>query len=101
MTKQPVPDVGGADVTREARRKLSNGSSPSDEGFDVLFAKRGSLYRKTALVRAVQMAGDFQVHTREGLMQGYAGDYLCKGADGEYWPIKQEIFLKTYVLETA
>lgn len=54
-------------------------------------------YRKIASVEAVQMIEDFQVETLEGTHQGYAGDYLCRGIAGEYWPVKKEIFEKTYV----
>jgi len=55
-------------------------------------------YRKTALVEAVQMTEDFTVETLEGVMQGKAGDYLCRGVAGEYWPIKKEIFEQTYII---
>lgn len=64
--------------------------------FDTLIQERASLYRKTALVRAVQMEHDFSVETLEGTMRAKTGDYLCKGQDGEYWPVKNEIFQKIY-----
>ena len=63
-------------------------------------AKKGipswALYRKTALVKAMQMGEEFEVETLEGTMRGAAGDYLCEGIAGERWPIKQEIFQATY-----
>lgn len=54
-------------------------------------------YRKIVDVEAVQMSYDFVVDSLEGLMQGYAGDYLCRGIDGEYWAVRREIFERTYV----
>lgn len=42
------------------------------------------------------MTKDFVIDTLEGTMRGHKGDYLCEGEDGEQWPIKKEIFEKTY-----
>ena len=53
-------------------------------------------YRKTATVDAVQLEMKFAVQTEEGVMRGNPGDYLCIGIDGERWPVKKEIFEKTY-----
>lgn len=53
-------------------------------------------YRKTALIRAMQMEADFEVQTLEGVMKGHAGDYLAEGPAGDRWPIKKEIFENTY-----
>ena len=36
------------------------------------------------------------VMTLEGRMSGNYGDYLVKGIDGEYYPVKQRIFEKSY-----
>ena len=54
-------------------------------------------YRKTATVHAIQMPSAFTVETKEGVMKGEPGDWLCQGPGGEMWPIKKEIFEKTYV----
>jgi len=54
-------------------------------------------YKKIATVRAVRMNEPFAVQTLEGLMKGQKGDYLCEGIDGERWPIKKEIFERTYL----
>lgn len=51
---------------------------------------------ETSPVRATQMVDPFLVVTREGLMQGKPGDYLCEGVEGERWPIDKGIFEKTY-----
>lgn len=37
------------------------------------------------------------VHTLEGDMKAHPGDYIVRGGDGEYYPVKKEIFEKTYV----
>lgn len=37
------------------------------------------------------------VHTLEGDMKVRPGDYIVKGVDGEFYPVKKEIFEKTYV----
>lgn len=36
------------------------------------------------------------VHTLEGDMKAHPGDYIVKGVDGEFYPVKKEIFEKTY-----
>ena len=42
------------------------------------------------------------VSTLEGDMKAVAGDWIIKGVKGEYYPIKSEIFFKTYdVVENA
>ena len=53
-------------------------------------------YKKTATVKAFQVKTNFLVKTLEGTMKGNAGDYLCQGIDGEKWPVKKEVFEKTY-----
>jgi len=37
------------------------------------------------------------IKTREGTLYGYVGeDYIIRGVEGELYPIKKEIFHKTY-----
>ncbi|WP_300919678.1 hypothetical protein [uncultured Dubosiella sp.] len=36
------------------------------------------------------------VYTLEGDMKAHLGDYIVKGIDGEFYPVKKEIFEKTY-----
>ena len=40
--------------------------------------------------------GEWEIHTPEGVMCAYDGDYLVKGVDGELYPVQREIFEKTY-----
>jgi hypothetical protein len=54
-----------------------------------------SVYRKVAPVLAKQMDTPFRVRTREGIVQGKAGDYLCLGVENELWPVDKEIFERT------
>ena len=36
------------------------------------------------------------IKTIEGDMRANVGDYILKGIEGECWPVKESIFLKTY-----
>jgi hypothetical protein len=36
------------------------------------------------------------ISTLEGLMMATEGDYIIKGVNGEFYPCKPDIFLKTY-----
>ena len=36
------------------------------------------------------------VQTLEGVMRANAGDYVIRGIQGEFYPVKPEIFHKTY-----
>lgn len=58
--------------------------------------ENGKQYIKKAPVSAMKMDKPFDVKTIEGDVKGKEGDYLCKGANGEYWPIDKDIFEKTY-----
>lgn len=68
-------------------------------------------YRKTATVEAEQwngsaeMAKKYQlkyydeqcvIETLEGKMRVNFGDYICTGVNGEYWPVRKDIFEKAY-----
>ena len=52
--------------------------------------------KKPIIVYALRMLMDFEVDTLEGTHRGKAGDYLLKGVEGELYPVKKEIFEKTY-----
>ena len=47
-------------------------------------------------IKVFQMPEPFVVETKEGTMEGKAGDYLMIGIQGEMYPCDQEIFNKTY-----
>lgn len=55
-----------------------------------------NVMKKPVVVNALKMLMDFEVDTLEGTHRGNAGDYLMKGVDGELYPIKKEIFNRTY-----
>lgn len=41
--------------------------------------------------------GDYlNIYTLEGVMEARPGDYIIKGVQGEFYPIKEDIFLETY-----
>lgn len=40
------------------------------------------------------------IYTLEGCMQGNIGDYLVRGLEGEFYPIKASIFEKKYEPKT-
>ena len=37
-----------------------------------------------------------KIPTLEGDMKANAGDYIVRGVEGEFYPCRQDIFLKTY-----
>ncbi len=47
-------------------------------------------------VHAVRMSESFTVETLEGVMRGECGDWLIKGVNGELYPCKDSVFIKTY-----
>lgn len=72
-------------------------------------------YRKTALIEATQWfkPGDhpaviekyfggveplYCIETLEGFLEVTSGSWIATGVDGEHWPIKPDIFAKTYEL---
>ena len=40
--------------------------------------------------------GTLKMHTLEGVMCAYEGDYIIQGVAGEIYPCKPDIFEKTY-----
>ena len=40
--------------------------------------------------------GDFLIATLEGVMQAKPGDWIIRGVQGEFYPIKPDIFAATY-----
>lgn len=43
--------------------------------------------------------GHLVIDTLEGSMLASPGDWIIKGVNGEYYPVKDEIFRKTYEIE--
>ena len=73
--------------------------------------------KKPVVIEAYQLTADTMVHivrwmdgkckwiedqialiipTLEGNMQANNGDYIIKGINGEFYPCREDIFLKTY-----
>lgn len=53
-------------------------------------------YRKTVATWAVKLPVDVTIPTREGVVEGEAGDYLCVDADGGLYPCDGETFERMY-----
>ena len=50
-----------------------------------------------SMVRAVSNSGKVMyIDTLEGIIMASVGDYIIKGVNGEFYPCKPDIFLKTY-----
>jgi len=72
------------------------------ENYIKLRMKVNTIYRKKILVVAVPLEDDAEIETREGWLKAKKGDYLVMNElrpgdyDGWPWPVKKEIFEKTY-----
>nr|WP_057874593.1 hypothetical protein [Loigolactobacillus rennini] len=52
--------------------------------------------KKPIPVTAFQAETALDIKTLEGIMHANIGDWIITGIDGEQWPVKKEIFEKTY-----
>lgn len=52
--------------------------------------------KKPVIIEAEQILERIEIVTLEGVMVGLPGDWLITGIDGEKYPCKNDIFLKTY-----
>lgn len=52
--------------------------------------------KKPIPVEAFQTKKEYIFHTLEGDMKANIGDWILTGINGEQWPVKDEIFKKTY-----
>jgi hypothetical protein len=56
-----------------------------------------SVYRKKPVtVFAAPVDDEFEVNTLHGAVKGNKGDYLVMGVEFEMYPVKREIFEKTF-----
>ena len=58
---------------------------------------------KENITTIIQKTGgdiSIEIETLEGRMLAHQGDYIIKGIKGEFYPCKEEIFLKTYEPES-
>lgn len=54
-------------------------------------------YRKKPIeVEAYQTDKEMYIDTLEGIMHASIGDFIVTGVNGEQYPCKPDIFLKTY-----
>lgn len=54
--------------------------------------------KKPVIITAYQTDKEMIIHTLEGDMKANAGDYIITGINGEQYPCKADIFIKTYEL---
>ena len=52
--------------------------------------------KKPIVVEAYQLTEEKEIHTREGTVKGYPGDWIITGIQGEIYPCGKEIFEQTY-----
>lgn len=52
--------------------------------------------KKPVVIKAIKLFEEVEIHTREGILKGYPGDYIIEGVEGEIYPCDQVIFWKTY-----
>ena len=48
------------------------------------------------IVDAIQIDTEMYIDTLEGVMKASPGDWIVTGVDGEKYPVKPDIFEKTY-----
>jgi len=56
----------------------------------------GEWRKRPVVVKAGQLAEEYDISTLEGVMHGNVGDWLIIGVNGEVYPCKPDIFTKTY-----
>ncbi|NLK10822.1 MAG: hypothetical protein GX317_07715 [Staphylococcus equorum] len=62
------------------------------------FQKQYKAKKKPVVVDAYQTKETKYIGTLEGTMKASAGDWIITGVNGEQYPVKEEIFNKTYEL---
>lgn len=53
--------------------------------------------KKPVVVEAYQVFEEVEIETLEGVMKASPGDWIVKGINGEKYPVKPDIFEKTYL----
>ena len=60
-------------------------------------SKKVKKYRKKPIVVDAYIAEEVEyIETLEGIMKADVGDYVITGVNGEKYPCKADVFLKTY-----
>lgn len=58
--------------------------------------KKYKVVKNRIPISAFQTNKPMDIQTLEGTMHADAGDWILTGIEGEQWPVKEEIFKKTY-----
>lgn len=64
-----------------------------DSAYDISQWAKGKIKYKVSRKFDI---GYMYVETLEGIMTASLGDYIVKGVNGEFYPVKPDIFEKTY-----
>lgn len=62
------------------------------------YQKQYKVKKKPVVVDAYQTHEVKYIETLEGTMKAESGDWIITGVNGETYPVKEEIFNKTYEL---
>lgn len=82
-----------AEVRLVAEWMADHGYEPDDD-LDIDQADEAYVYNDKLL--AEYGANYLEIETLEGTMTARPGDFVIKGVNGEFYPCKPDIFLKTY-----
>lgn len=52
--------------------------------------------KKNIILDAYQASKEIKIETLEGTMTAQPGDWIIEGTEGERWPVRKDIFEKTY-----
>lgn len=61
-----------------------------------VMCNKGYYQKKPIVVEAYQVCSEQKIYTLEGTMTASPGDWIVKGVNGEVYPVKPDIFEKTY-----
>jgi len=93
---EPLAVAGDGPSILKVFIRENDGSIPKNQ--DLPDPKKdGQEFKKVGVTYAVQMDEPFTVKTIENdTAEAKAGDFLCKGPNGDMWPVDQEVFKQTY-----
>lgn len=58
--------------------------------------KKFKVVKKNIPIEAYQTNKEIDIKTLEGVMHANVGDWILTGVNGEQWPVRKDIFEKTY-----
>ena len=78
--------------------KLENNRNSIYDAVEFVFniGMETSIIGTEETINMIRIKDGLDIPTLEGTMHASFGDYIIKGVNGEFYPCKEEIFLKTY-----